>query len=75
MMAKRVPKVDAETELKQAFKVFNRDKSGSINTKELRNIIKRLGENLTDKQINKIIREADKDGNRTVNYKVSFLFR
>ena len=75
MIAKRVPKVDAETELKQVFKVFNRDKSGSINTKELQNVIKSLGENLTDKQIDKIIREADKDGNWTVNYKGSFLFQ
>lgn len=75
MIAKCVPKVDAETELKQVFKVFNRDKSRSINTKELRNIIKSLGENLMDKQIDKIIREADKDGNWTVNYKGSFLFQ
>ena len=51
------------------------DKSGSINTKELQNIIKSLRENLTDKQIDKIIREADKDGNWTVNYKGSFLFQ
>ncbi|OCL00910.1 calmodulin [Cenococcum geophilum 1.58] len=68
MMAKRVPKVDAETELRQAFKVFDRDGSGSIDTEELRHVMKSLGENLTDEQIDEMIREADKDGDGTVDY-------
>ena len=72
MMAKRVPKVDAETELRQAFKVFDRDGSGSIDTEELRHVMKSLGEDLTDEQIDEMIREADKDGDGTVDCEWSF---
>lgn len=72
MMTKLVTKSDTEAELKAAFQVFDRDGSGTISAEELRNVMKSLGENLTDDQIDEMIREADKDGDGSID--CEFLF-
>ena len=59
---------DAEEELREAFKVFDRDGSGEISSAELRHVMTNLGEKLTDEEVDEMIREADVDGNGQVNY-------
>jgi calmodulin len=51
----------------EAFAVFDVDKDGFITKGELRQIMNRLGENLTDEQLDAMIKEADKDGDGKVN--------
>ncbi|KAF3940049.1 Calmodulin [Dactylella cylindrospora] len=59
---------DLEAELRQAFQVFDKDKTGSIDASELRAVMKAIGENLTDEEIDEMIREADKDKNGTIDF-------
>ncbi|XP_022849765.1 calmodulin-like protein 8 isoform X1 [Olea europaea var. sylvestris] len=59
---------DAEEELKEAFKVFDKDQNGYISANELRHVMINLGEKLTDEEVDQMIREADQDGDGQVNY-------
>ena len=57
-----------DTELKEAFKVFDQDGNGFITPSELRQVMANLGEALTDEEIDQMIKEADMDGDGQVNY-------
>lgn len=51
----------------EAFAVFDVDKDGFITKSELRQVMNRLGENLTEDQLDAMIEEADKDGDGKIN--------
>ena len=51
----------------EAFAVFDVDKDGYITKSELHQVMNRLGENLTDEQLDAMIREADEDGDGKIN--------
>lgn len=65
---------DSEEELREAFKVFDKDGSGDISAAELRHVMTSLGEKLTDEEVDEMIREADIDGDGKVNYEGNELF-
>ena len=67
MMSTSLQPSDVEHETRAAFEVFDKDGSGTISADELRTVMKSLGENLTDDEINEMIREADKDGNGSID--------
>ncbi|GKT65988.1 hypothetical protein ColTof4_03258 [Colletotrichum tofieldiae] len=66
-MAQKVQVGDAEEELKNAFKVFDRDGSGTISAEELRHVLTSLGENMTPAEIDEMIQMADKDGDGSID--------
>ncbi|KAF2729460.1 regulatory protein calmodulin [Polyplosphaeria fusca] len=68
MMAHNMKTGDFEEEMRAAFKVFDRDGSGTISADELRNVMKSLGEALSDDEIDEMLKEADADGNGTIDY-------
>ncbi|RCV19397.1 hypothetical protein SEVIR_3G397500v4 [Setaria viridis] len=59
---------DPDEELREAFKVFDKDQNGYISATELRHVMINLGEKLTDEEVEQMIREADLDGDGQVNY-------
>ena len=68
MMARKMKEVDGEEEIKEAFKVFDKDGNGTISAAELRHVMTNLGEKLTDQEVDEMIREADVDGDGQINY-------
>lgn len=68
MMAKKMKDTDSEEEIREAFKVFDKDGSGYIDSAELRQVMTSLGEKLTDEEVDEMIQEADVDGDGQVNY-------
>ncbi|KAM0037963.1 putative EF-hand domain-containing protein [Helianthus debilis subsp. tardiflorus] len=68
LMAKKMKDNDSEEELKEAFKVFDKNQDGVISAAELRHVMTNLGEKLTDEEIDEMIREADVDGDGKINY-------
>jgi hypothetical protein len=50
------------------LKVFDCDKDGFISPLELQIVMKNLGEELTEREIREMIREADQDGDGKVNF-------
>ena len=67
-MAKRLKEGDSEEELREAFKVFDSDGNGFISATELRQVMHNLGENLSEAEVEDMIKEADYDGDGHVHY-------
>ena len=59
---------DSEKELRDAFKVFDKDGNGFISAQELRHIMTSLGEKLTEEEVDQMIQEADTNGDGQVDY-------
>jgi calmodulin len=68
MMARKMQDTDTEEEIREAFKVFDKDGNGFISAAELRHVMTNLGEKLTDEEVDEMIREADVDGDGQINY-------
>ncbi|XP_048357589.1 calmodulin-A-like [Sphaerodactylus townsendi] len=68
LMAKRVRETDSEEEIRDAFRVFDKDGNGYICAAELRHVMTNLGEKLTEEEVDEMIKEADMDGDGRVNY-------
>jgi len=57
-----------ERELKEAFRVLDKGNKGVIAVEDLRWILRSLGDDLTDDEIEDMINETDTDGSGTVDY-------
>uniref|UniRef100_A0A2C9M6D6 EF-hand domain-containing protein n=1 Tax=Biomphalaria glabrata TaxID=6526 RepID=A0A2C9M6D6_BIOGL len=57
-----------ERELKEAFRVLDKSNKGVIAVEDLRWILRSLGDDLTDDEIEDMIQETDTDGSGTVDY-------
>ena len=75
MMARKMRDTDSEQEIKEAFKVFDRDNNGFISAAELRHVMTNLGERLTEQEVDEMIREADVDGDGQIDYAGMCRFR
>lgn len=67
MMARKMKDTDSEEEIREAFKVFDRDNNGFISATELRHVMTSIGEKLTDDEVDEMIREADQDGDGRID--------
>ena len=67
-MARKKKDTNSEEEIREAFRVFDKDGNGYISAPELRHVMTNLGEKLTDGEVEEMIREADIDGDGEVNY-------
>ena len=68
-MARKMKDTDSEEEIREAFKVFDRDNNGFISAAELRHVMTSIGEKLTDDEVDEMIREADQDGDGRIDCK------
>ncbi|CAH1179956.1 unnamed protein product [Phaedon cochleariae] len=68
MMARKMKDGDGEEELREAFRVFDKNNDGLISSTELRHVMTSLGERLTEEEVDDMIKEADLDGDGEVNY-------
>merc|ERR1712198_229406 len=68
MMKQKAGEVDEEADLREAFKIFDRDKDGYISMKELKKVANMLGTMLTKEELEEFMAEADADGNGKLDY-------
>lgn len=55
-------------EFKEAFSLFDKDGDGCITTQELGTVMRSLGQNPTEAELQGMVNEIDKDGNGTVDF-------
>lgn len=68
MMARKMQEVDVENDIREAFKVFDKENKGYITASELRHIMTNLGEKLSDDEADEMLMEADRDGDGQIDY-------
>ena len=68
MMARKLKDDDAQKEIKEAFRVFDKNSDGLISASELRLALSSLGEEVTEKEAEDMIRDADVNGDGFVDY-------
>ncbi|XP_004710990.1 protein MMS22-like [Echinops telfairi] len=74
MMVRKMKDTDSEEEIREAFRVFDKDGNGYISAAELRHVMTNLGEKRTDKEVDEMIREADIDSDgQNSSFSISWL--
>uniref|UniRef100_A0ACB8GA80 Uncharacterized protein n=1 Tax=Sphaerodactylus townsendi TaxID=933632 RepID=A0ACB8GA80_9SAUR len=59
---------NVDREFKEAFSLFDKDGDGTITTKELGTVMRSLGQNPTEAELQDMINEVDADGNGTIDF-------
>lgn len=67
MMTVKMADRDPREEMLKAFRLFDDDETGRISFKNLKRVVKELGENMTDEEIQEMIDEADRDGDGEIS--------
>jgi len=52
----------SDSEFREAFSLFDKDGDGTITTKELGTVLRSMGQNPTEKEIEDMMNEVDTDG-------------
>lgn len=68
LMAGKMKDTDTEEELTQAFKVFDREGTGIIQSEYIKKIMSKLFTNLKEKDINLMLKDGDLDKKGGINY-------
>jgi len=55
-------------DLRASFEMFDKDKSGTISHGELKAVMRRFGQNLSDTEIRDMIRSVDIDKNNEIDF-------
>lgn len=68
LMSRKMKESDSDEEMREAFRVFDRDGNGYISLSELKHVMTNLGERLSDQELEEMMSEADKDGDKQISY-------
>ena len=67
LMTKRVNDKDSRANINKIFALYDDERTGFISTKNLRRVASELGENVTNEELEELIRRADNDGDGLVS--------
>ncbi|CAF3899409.1 unnamed protein product [Rotaria sp. Silwood2] len=73
LVAKITKEAEDERELREVFRVFDKNSRGVIDVADLKMIFKALDPDMPDDEVEQIISEVDEDGSGTVDYEGSYL--
>lgn len=68
LVQKKMQDDEDDREMKEIFRVLDKEKKGEVNVNELRWILKSLGDDLTEEDIDDMIADVDTDGSGWVDY-------
>lgn len=67
LMTARVSNKDTREDLRKVFTLFDDEKSGFISIKTLKRVVKDLGENIDEHELQEMIEKADADNDGLVS--------
>lgn len=67
-MAKKLEKTNTEDEIREAFKLFDKDNNGCITVTELRNILTETGQKIRPEEADELMKAIDTDGDGKIDY-------
>ena len=67
-LAKKFNEKDSDSKLREVFAFFDEDNNNEISHDELKKALNQLGGNYTDRQIAKMIRKIDTNGDGSINF-------
>ena len=67
-MAKKMENIDRDEELREAFRVFDKEARGFISCEELGFVMRFLGNQLSEEDITEMLKEVDVDSNGRIKY-------
>jgi len=62
LVSKRPDQKDSEADIREAFKVFDKDGAGMASPAELRHVLTTIGEKLSEEEVDDLLREAEVSG-------------
>jgi len=68
LISNKIRMDSVEDELRDAFKVFDKDNDGYLTAPELRDVMMNLGDPMTVEDITEMVREADTNGDGKIEY-------
>ncbi|KIA75947.1 calmodulin [Aspergillus ustus] len=68
LMSRKVKDSDPEAELRSAFAVFDQDNSGTISADELRRVLRSIGDDISDADVDEMLKIADVNGDGSIDY-------
>lgn len=68
IMSQKYANMSTEDEIIAAFRVFDKEGTGLISESEFRHIMQNMGEQLTDDEVEEIIRDANSDLEGNIDY-------
>jgi len=68
MMADKMNCTNDEDMIRMAFRVLDKDGTGTISSKTFKHLMTHIGDKLTEEEVEEMINEADKDGDGVLNY-------
>lgn len=74
MMAKKLEKTNTEDEIREAFKLFDKDNNGCITVTELRNILTETGQKIRPEEADELMKAIDTDGDGKIDYEGTELY-
>lgn len=61
-------KVEQIEELKEIFKMYDRNNTGNITSRTLKFLLRGLGDNVSEEEVDAKLKEMDEDGNGTIDF-------
>lgn len=68
LMARKMNNADKENEIREAFNVYDKDRSGKISKQDLLATMRALGAQLSEEDADRMIREADSNGDGEIAF-------
>lgn len=68
LIANKLRTEDMREEIRNAFRVFDRNSDGRLNAKELRDVLQTVGDKMSEDDIDELIAAADANGDGVIDY-------
>ena len=68
LMNDKMNEIDPETQMMEAFKIFDKDANGFVSKFDMKDVMHFLGEDLTPEELDEVIKDWEEDGDGQLNY-------